>query len=362
MSEYNPLNERFKKQYEEALIHGAYRAKQTVNAAWKAINLFEEFTGRMDFTTFNTEQAKGFKRWLETQQNKKGEPLSLSTVCSTLANVREFFKWLAMHPKCIRKVDARAAMYLRLSNNDERASRATRDAPVPTIDEIRRTLEKMPYETDVQKRDRAIIAFTALTAVRDDALVTMKIKNVDIEKREIWQNPRNVRTKNRKSITTFFMAFDPLWEEIFVEWYKHATQTLSFKDNDALFPKQLVKNNPEKLAFEAAGLSREHWANAQPVRDIFKKSFTNAILPYYIPHSFRKTLVLWAMENCTQKQFKAISQNIGHENAMTTYNAYGKLPIHDQRKAVFSIDENNSDLKDVTNADLIAELGRRTQK
>lgn len=362
MSEYNPLNERFKKQYEEALVHGAYRAKQTVNAAWKAINLFEEFTGRMDFTTFNTEQAKGFKRWLEKQKNKKGEPLSISTVRSTLANVREFFKWLAMHPKCIRKVDARAAMYLRLSNNDERASRATREAPVPTMDEIRQTLEKMLYETDVQKRDRAIIAFTALTGIRDDALVTMKIKNVDIEKREIWQNPRNVRTKNRKSIITYFMAFDPLWEAIFTDWYKYATETLGFKPDDALFPKQLVKNNPEKMTFEAAGLSREHWAGAQTVREIFKEAFTSAGLPYYIPHSFRKTLVLWAMENCSQYQFKAISQNIGHEQAVTSYNAYGKIAINDQRKAVFSIEENNSDLKGISSEDLVAELGRRTQK
>lgn len=361
MSEYNPINEQFKKQYEEALIHGAYRAKQTVDAVWKAINLFEMFTGHMDFVTFNTEQAKGFKRWLETQKNKNGEPLSLSTVRSTLANVRDFFKWLAMHPKCIRKVDARAVMYLRLSDNDERASRATRETPVPTVDEIRQTLESMPYETDVQKRDRAIIAFTALTAIRDDALVTMKIKNVDIEKREIWQNPRNVRTKNRKSITTFFMAFDPLWEEIFTDWFTYITETLGFKDNDALFPKQFVKNNPEKMAFEAAGLSREHWATAQTVRDIFKQAFNGAGLQYYIPHSFRKTLVLWAMEHCSQRQFKAISQNIGHENAMTTYNAYGKLPIHDQRKAVFSIEENNCDFNGITIEELIAELGRRTQ-
>ena len=114
MSEYNPVNERFKKQYEEALIHGAYREKRTVDAVWKAINLFENFTGHKDFTTFNTDQAKGFKRWLTKQKNEKGEPLSLSTVRSTLANVREFFKWLAMHPKCVRKVNAQAVMYLRI--------------------------------------------------------------------------------------------------------------------------------------------------------------------------------------------------------------------------------------------------------
>jgi len=68
------------------------------------------------------------------------------------------------------------------------------------------------------------------------------------------------------------------------------------------------------------------------------------------------------MENCNQYQFKAISQNIGHEQAVTSYNAYGKIAINDQRKAVFSIEDNNLDLKGISNEDLVAELGRRTQK
>ncbi|MCI5057097.1 MAG: hypothetical protein MRY83_13370, partial [Flavobacteriales bacterium] len=60
--------------------------------------------------------------------------------------------------------------------------------------------------------------------------------------------------------------------------------------------------------------------------------------------------------------FKAISQNIAHEHAMTTYNAYGKIAINDQRKAVFSIEDNNSDLRGISSEDLVAELGRRAQK
>ncbi len=362
MSECNPVNERLKKQYEDALLHGAYKERRTVDAVWKDINLFERFTGRKDFTTFDTEQAKGFKRWLEKQTNGSGEPLSLSTVRSTLANLREFFKWLATHPQCIRKVEGQAALYLRLSNNDDRASRATRETPVPTIADARKALEAMPGHTDIEKRNRALMAFTALTGVRDAALISLKMKDVDLASREVWQNPRHVKTKNRKGITTFFMTFDPLWETIVTDWIIYARDSLDFKDNDPIFPKEAVENNPEKMKFESIGLSREHWANATPVREIFKAGFSCAGLPYYRPHSFRKMLVTWALENCDQYQFKAISQNLGHEQSMVTYNSYGTLSLHDQRKAVVSIGTGSADLQNLSMEALLAEVGRRAGK
>ena len=57
MPEFNALNELLKKQYEEMLLHGSYRDKQSARSAWRAINLFEKSTGKKDFTTFTKEQA-----------------------------------------------------------------------------------------------------------------------------------------------------------------------------------------------------------------------------------------------------------------------------------------------------------------
>lgn len=59
MPEYNALNERLKKQYEDLLLHDDYREQRTADAVWKAINLFEHYTGRRDFAAVDTEQAKG---------------------------------------------------------------------------------------------------------------------------------------------------------------------------------------------------------------------------------------------------------------------------------------------------------------
>jgi integrase/recombinase XerD len=362
MIEYNSLNERLKKQYEDALLHENYREQRTADAVWKAINLFEDFTGKADFTTFNAEQAKGFKRWLVKQENGKGELLSLSTVRSTLKQLRDFFGWLAIHPQYIRKIDARAVAYLRLSNNAERAGRATRSLPVPTVEEVRLVLETMPHATQIEKRDRAIIAFMALTCVRDAALISLKMKDVDREKKEVWQDPKHVKTKNGKAISTFFMPFDPLWQEIVMEWLEYAEKELSFKPNDPLFPQTEIKCNPATLQFEVTGLTRQHWANATSVRKIFLAAFTAAGLSYYNPHSFRKTLIIWSMEHCSQMEFKAISQNIGHENAVTSYNSYGTLNDHKRRSVIQAVGKGKTDISHVPDDIVIAEMQRRMQR
>ncbi len=361
MPEYNPLNERLKKQYEDTLLHENYREERTADAVWKAINLFENFTGRKDFTTFDMEQAKAFKRWLIKQQNAKGELLSLSTVRSTLKILRDFFCWVAIHPKYIRKVDGRAAAYLRLSNNAERAGRATKELPAPTMGEVHKVLETMPNVTAIEKRDRAIIAFMALTGVRDAALISLKMKDVDRANMEVWQDPKHVKTKNRKAISTFFMPFDPLWQDIVMDWLDYTEQE-GFLPNNPLFPKLELKSNPTTLQFEVTGLSREHWANATPVRQIFREAFTRAGLPYYNPHSFRKLLAHWALENCTQMEFKAISQNIGHEHAGTTYNAYAVMPDHKRRSVIRAIGTGKTDISHVPDTIMMAEMQRRMQR
>jgi integrase/recombinase XerD len=362
MPRYNPVNEVVKKQYEDALLHGKYRDEKTVRAVWNHINRFEEFTGYADFKTFNAEQAKSFKHWLEKQKNKKGELLSISTVRSTLNSVREFFSWLAIHPNYVKNVDGRAVEYLRMSDNANRAARASKEAIPPTLDELETALKAMPYNTDIEKRDRAVFAFMVITCARDDALVSMKRKDVDAVRKTVWQNPRHVRTKGRKGIVTRFVTAPlPLAETIALEWLSYIDDVLQFTPDNPLFPKTLVQTNPDTMAFEVQGLSKEHWANAQPVRDIFKRAFGAVDLPYYHPHLFRKTICKWGLQNLSQYEYKALSQNIGHEHAMTTYNSYAKLTQDEQIEAVANIGQGNPDLKDVKTKELLDEINRRTR-
>jgi integrase len=194
-------------------------------------------------------------------------------------------------------------------------------------------------------------------------LVTLKIKDVDVVKRTVWQDPKHVRTKGRKNIVTGFVrGIMPFAEDVVLEWIKYTDKDLQLKPNDPLFPKTLVVPNPVTMSFEVQGLSKDHWANAQPVRDICKSAFQAVEISYFNPHLFRNAVCKWALKNCTQLEFKALSQNFGHEHAMTTYNAYGALTEDEQLEAVAGIGMANLDLQNASVADMLAEIGRRSGK
>jgi hypothetical protein len=58
-------------------------------------------------------------------------------------------------------------------------------------------------------------------------------------------------------------------------------------------------------------------------------------LPYFNPHSFRNTLVQRAYElKLEAEQFKAWSQNLGHEHCLTTFSSYGNLAPHRQAEII----------------------------
>ncbi len=322
MPEFDPVNEVIKKEYEEALLCGLHRDEKTVRAVWESINRFEKFTNHANFRTFSKDQARGFREWLEKQTNAKSELLSLSTMRSTLANLRAFFEWLAIHPKFgKKKIDGGAILYLKLSDNANRAARSYREKTPPTMQQLEQALLAMPSKIDIEMRDRAMFAFVIITCIRDDALVTLKMKDVDAKARTVWQNPRHVRTKGRKGIVTGFVrAVMPTAEDIVLEWIEHATTALKLQPNDPLFPKTLVAQNPKTLSFEVQGLSKEHWAGAQVMRDICKNAFEAVEAPYFNPHLFRNAICKWAMKNCTLYEFKALSQNMGYQRLSKEHN------------------------------------------
>src|SRR6266446_7957889 len=53
------------------------------------------------------------------------------------------------------------------------------------------------------------------------------------------------------------------------------------------------------------------------------------------PHSFRKTLALLGGQICkSPEEYKAWSQNLGHENVLTTFSSYGDVGRHRQAEII----------------------------
>ena len=59
----------------------------------------------------------------------------------------------------------------------------------------------MPADTDIERRNRALIAFTLLTGARDSAITSMKLKHIDLVDGRIIEDAREVRTKFSKTFT-----------------------------------------------------------------------------------------------------------------------------------------------------------------
>ena len=331
MIKHNAENERIKRTYFTFLKEAKRQNESSVDGAAKAISRFEAYIKYRDFKAFHFEQAVAFKANLAKQNNQKtGEKLSKATLHSTLGQLKAFFQWLAMQPGYKSRINYTDTEYFNLSEKDVRIATAKRQTAVPTLEQIKHVIEVMPKETDIDKRNRSLIAFALLTGARDSAIASMKLKHVDIVSRYVFQDAREVNTKFSKTFTTYFFPVDDGIEQIVCDWVRYLKEELLWSNDAPLFPKTNVINSKDRV-FTASGFKPEHWSTASPIRSIFKEAFESAGLPYFNPHSFRKTLVTLGQTLCqTPEEFKSWSQNLGHEDVLTTLYSYGEVQQHRQ--------------------------------
>lgn len=335
MPTHNPENERIKRRYFAYLKEARRYSEASLDGVAKALHRFETYTCFKSFNAFHIEQAVAFKRHLAGQRNSKtDEPLSKATLHTTLNALRAFFQWLAGQPGFRSRISYSDADYFNLSEKEARVARATRERPAPSLEQIRHVIDSMPSGTEIERRDRALIAFTLLTGARDAAIASAKLKHVDMAAGRFDQDAREVRTKFSKSFPTYFFPVGEEIHGIVNDWITYLRQDKLWGPDDPLFPATLVAQGADRQ-FGAAGLTRKHWASAEPIRRIFKAAFALAGLPYYNPHSFRSTLASLGQRLCrTPEEFKAWSQNLGHEKVMTTFASYGKVDYTRQAEII----------------------------
>jgi integrase len=295
---HNPQNERIKRAYFTYLAEAKGFGEATLDGVAKALNRFETYTKFRDFKAFHIEQAKSFKAGLAEQMSlRTKDRLSKATLYATLNALKRFFIWLAGQPGYKSRISYADAEYFNLSAKETRIAKAHREARVPTLEQIRHVIRIMPTGTEIDRRDRALIAFTILTGARDGATASIKLKHVDIEQGRLDQDARQVNTKFSKTFTTWFFPVGDEIHQIVADWVNYLRTEKRWGLDDPLFPATKIVVGDSRH-FEAAGLDRKHWSSAGPIRTIFKDAFAAADLPYFNPHSFRKTLALLGGQIC----------------------------------------------------------------
>lgn len=326
MIKHSADNERIKRRYFAFLKEARRQSESTVDAVAKALNRFEVFTKFREFKKFHYEQAIAFKNHLAEQKNQQtGKKLSKSTLHSTLANLKNFFQWLSGQPGYKSRFHYFDAEYFNISDKDMRIATTRREQKAPTLEQVKHVISTMSDSTEIEHRNRALIAFTLLTGARDSAIASMKLKHIDLVAGKVDQDAREVKTKFSKTFTTFFFPVGDEIRDIFADWVTYLREEKLLGNGDPLFPSTLVKVGAN-YQFEAVGLDRKHWSNATPIRKVFRDAFESAGLPYFNPHSIRDTLTRLGETVCqSPEQFKAWSQNLGHEKVLTTFFSYGEV-------------------------------------
>lgn len=146
----------------------------------------------------------------------------------------------------------------------------------------------------------------------------------------VYQDAWEVKTKFSKTFHTYFFPVSGDVRTIVEDWVTYLKQELLFGNEDPLFPKTQIGQN-KAANFQVSGVVNEHWSSAAAIRKIFKVEFAAADLPTFNPHSFRNTLAALGETICrSPEEFKAWSQNLGHEGVLTTFYSYGDVQVSRQ--------------------------------
>ncbi|MCU9839583.1 site-specific integrase [Ruegeria sp. WL0004] len=326
MSKHASDNLRIKRKHLVWLKDAKGLSQSSIDKAAASIAIYDRWLKGKDYRAFHSEKARAFKRHLEGLRNDRtGASLSPATINGVLRDVMKFFDWMADQPGYKSRISRADIAYLTPDRKSEQARRGTLWKPHPSPEQVERLLSEMPIETVIQRRDRALIAFLFLTGSREGAAITVRLRHVDLANKCVQFDGRSVDTKFGKSFTTSFYPFGDQVEAILQSWIMELRQEHLFSDTDPLFPKTRVAVGLLRC-FEAVGIAREPWAGPSSAARIFKQAFVDAGLPPFSPHRVRDTIAELAKHHCrTPEDYKAWSQNMGHDDVMTTFSSYGSV-------------------------------------
>ncbi|MBF0569218.1 MAG: site-specific integrase [Candidatus Omnitrophica bacterium] len=319
-------NESIKQEFFFSLKHDLGRDQKTIDIAERAIALYQDFTINADFRNFNKYKAVEFKEYLEGLTHN-GQPLSLATRVMYLQNLQRFFEWLITQKGYKSRIEIDAINCLNVPTKERRIATQNNPQPLPDLGYVKTLTGSIVVKSITDRRDQALIAFTYLTGMRDEALITFPLGCFNIKELVIKQDPqKGVKTKFSKRIPGIIFNFDDTLLQYLLDWIDLLIKK-GWEPKDPLFPQSKRNREAGDLFFcTATDIERTRWKDAESVRDIFKARAKSAGLPYFPPKAFRSSAVLLALSFAkTGEEIKAISQCFGHEFISTTLACYGNM-------------------------------------
>ena len=170
--------------------------------------------------------------------------------------------------------------------------------------------------------------FLYLSGMRIGAFVTMRLKAVNIDKREVKQYPElGVKTKNGKRAKTVLLPIPELLP-IVKEWDDFLRTELP-SEGFWFAPLRADTGQIDKTALHIG----EH--RVSTARRNLKAWLNKVDLPYRAPHKFRHGHIQWGRDHSKDiADYKAVSENVMHSNMQITDAIYSSLSGSDLKQRI----------------------------
>jgi integrase len=341
-------NEKIIRSYREWLKEAKGFSEITVEQKLRPIRHYQKIFDNEDFSSFNTERATKFKFSISNLRYNE-QPIKDNSYRAYLNNTKSFFQWLCIQPGYRNKIKMDTIEYLNITKRESRIAAQPSNREYPTIEYIIELVKSIVVITEIDMRDRALIAFMFLTGIRDAALISLPIKCVDEEKLIVFQDPRSeVKTKFSKFIISKIFKFDNALLEIALDWIKYL-KSKRYSPDYPVFPRSKTEQVENGYSFiKPTKVEPLFFKNTLSIREILKSRCKEANLQYYSPHCFRHSCFNYARKLASSgDELAAIAENFGHESVKSIFMSYGKLSP-EQQIEILDLMENkniNSDQK-----------------
>ncbi|MGE4169850.1 MAG: hypothetical protein AB7F28_03935 [Candidatus Margulisiibacteriota bacterium] len=246
MTKFKAKNEKIKRRHLQWLKEAQGYSDKTIYEVEKSLWKFEAFSKEADYAAFNQKQAKEFKSWL-SRQTHQGKALSLVSQYHYLRHVKSFFLWLSGQPGYKSRVSVFDVQLLSLDKQQSRIAKSIRPVKYPTVFYVKKLCASIEIKTEVDLRDRALIAFHFLSGMRVFAILSLPLKCFNPHTLEVFQSPKDgVKTKFSKQIMTTLFRFDETLLGYILEWQEMLRTTKLFDDTAPLFPRTKVTQCSEQ--------------------------------------------------------------------------------------------------------------------
>ncbi|MDH5506236.1 MAG: site-specific integrase [Anaerolineae bacterium] len=293
-----------------------------------------------DGERFNKVMKKGiqFPVFLQTARNDNaGKNLSLESVKRACAEARNFYIWAKQQKgKIYKEISIEWIETIRPSREMGMQSKI-KEREFFSLDEVIKICG-VADNSLIGKRDRAAVAMGFISGMRVSALVTLPAHCVDLEKMAVYQLPEEgVETKNNKAQITYLLPVKEL-ANIVIEWTKFVRKELGEK---TLWYPNLNSDGEGWSKLEKVGGVE---SRRQSLSRGLKKFCKRAGIKYRSPHKLRHGHGIYGVKRVsTLEEYKAFSQNMGHDTLEVTDRIYGRLGGEDVRGIISRLERKSSE-------------------